>query len=161
MYKRPTYQVLLKRLEEPRRFMQVLAGPRQAGKTTLIEQVLGDLQCPSHYASADEPVTKAGVVRDVAIVAVVRVQGDAVCGRAAGRGRLGRLRVDRRRAVIGLGLHAAIVMIPGDRGRDAGIRRGERARARGVRAPAVLPRAPDAVVGIVIVQRLLDHRVAV
>ena len=58
MYKRPTYQVLLKRLEEPRRFMQVLAGPRQAGKTTLIEQVLGDLQCPSHYASADEPVAK-------------------------------------------------------------------------------------------------------
>jgi len=58
MYKRPTYQVLLKRLEEPRRFMQVLAGPRQSGKTTLIEQVLGDLQCPSHYASADEPVTK-------------------------------------------------------------------------------------------------------
>jgi len=45
-------------LEEPRRFMQVLAGPRQAGKTTLIEQVLGDLQCPSHYASADEPMTK-------------------------------------------------------------------------------------------------------
>ena len=58
MYKRPAYHVLLKRLEEPRRFMQVLAGPRQAGKTTLIEQVLGDLQCPSHYASADEPVTK-------------------------------------------------------------------------------------------------------
>ena len=58
MYKRPAYHVLLKRLEEPRRFMQVLAGPRQAGKTTLIEQVLGDLQCPSHYASADEPMTK-------------------------------------------------------------------------------------------------------
>ena len=58
MYKRPTYQVLLKRLEEPRRFLQVLAGPRQVGKTTVVQQVLKDLECPSHYASADEPLTK-------------------------------------------------------------------------------------------------------
>jgi hypothetical protein len=58
MYKRPTYRVLSKRLEEPRRFVQVLAGPRQVGKTTLIQQVLDNLPFPSHYASADEPVTK-------------------------------------------------------------------------------------------------------
>jgi uncharacterized protein len=58
VYKRPTYQVLLKRLKEPRRFMQVLAGPRQVGKTTLVQQVLEGLPCPSHYASADEPITK-------------------------------------------------------------------------------------------------------
>ena len=58
MYKRPTYQVLLKRLQEPRHFMQILAGPRQVGKTTLVQQVLEGLQIPSHYASADEPVTK-------------------------------------------------------------------------------------------------------
>jgi hypothetical protein len=57
-YKRPAYQVLLQRLEEPRRFIQVLAGPRQVGKTTLIQQVLQDVRVPSHYASADEPVTK-------------------------------------------------------------------------------------------------------
>lgn len=58
MYKRSMYHVLLRRLEEPRRFVQVLAGPRQVGKTTLIQQVLRDLKAPSHYASADEPVTK-------------------------------------------------------------------------------------------------------
>ena len=58
MYRRPAYQILRKRLEEPRRFMQVLAGPRQVGKTTLVQQVLEDLQVPSQYASADEPVTK-------------------------------------------------------------------------------------------------------
>jgi hypothetical protein len=57
-YKRPAYQVLRKRLEEPRRFIQVLAGPRQVGKTTLVQQVQEDLQIPSQYASADEPVTK-------------------------------------------------------------------------------------------------------
>jgi len=58
MYKRPAYHVLLKRLAEPRRFMQVLAGPRQVGKTTLVQQILEDFEAPSHYASADEPVTK-------------------------------------------------------------------------------------------------------
>jgi len=58
MYKRPSYQVLLDRLQEPRRFIQVLAGPRQVGKTTLVRQVMDDLEIPTHYASADEPVTK-------------------------------------------------------------------------------------------------------
>jgi len=58
MYKRPISRVLLERLQEPRRFMQILAGPRQVGKTTLVQQVLGSLQIPCHYASADEPVTK-------------------------------------------------------------------------------------------------------
>ncbi len=31
---------LLKRLKEKRRFLQVLAGPRQVGKTTLARQVM-------------------------------------------------------------------------------------------------------------------------
>jgi predicted AAA+ superfamily ATPase len=38
--------------------MQVLAGPRQVGKTTLIRQVLEGLHFPNHYASADEPTLK-------------------------------------------------------------------------------------------------------
>lgn len=58
MYKRPIHKVLLSRLGEPRRFVQVLAGPRQVGKTTLVQQVLADLSMPAHYASADEPVAK-------------------------------------------------------------------------------------------------------
>lgn len=57
-YRRPICQVLLNRLGEPRRFIQVLAGPRQVGKTTLVQQALEDLRFPSHYASADEPATK-------------------------------------------------------------------------------------------------------
>ena len=35
MYERPILKNLLDRLAEPRRFIQVLAGPRQVGKTTL------------------------------------------------------------------------------------------------------------------------------
>jgi predicted AAA+ superfamily ATPase len=58
MYKRPMHDELLKRIKEPRRFMQVLAGPRQTGKTTLARQVQNDLSIPSHYATADEPALK-------------------------------------------------------------------------------------------------------
>jgi predicted AAA+ superfamily ATPase len=53
MYKRPFFNEVVKRLREPRKFIQVLAGPRQCGKTTLILQVLDAVGIPSHYASAD------------------------------------------------------------------------------------------------------------
>lgn len=43
------------RLREPRRFLQVVAGPRQVGKTTLVGQVLSRLDAPSVFVSADEP----------------------------------------------------------------------------------------------------------
>lgn len=46
---------LLKRLGERRRFIQVLAGPRQVGKTTVARQVMTASGLPAHYASADEP----------------------------------------------------------------------------------------------------------
>lgn len=54
-YRRPAYTELLSRLTEPRRFLQILAGPRQTGKTTLVRQVLTALDAPSHYATADLP----------------------------------------------------------------------------------------------------------
>lgn len=47
--------VLRSRLKEPRRLIQVLAGPRQVGKTTLVRKVMDELALPAHYASADEP----------------------------------------------------------------------------------------------------------
>jgi predicted AAA+ superfamily ATPase len=56
MYQRAINRVLETRLREPRRFVQVLEGPRQVGKTTSILQVLDGLGWPSHYASADGPV---------------------------------------------------------------------------------------------------------
>lgn len=46
---------LAARLTEPRRFMQVVAGPRQVGKTTLVQQVIETLSPPVRQASADEP----------------------------------------------------------------------------------------------------------
>ena len=58
MFKRPIHSVLIERISESRRFMQILYGPRQTGKTTLAHQVMADLSIPSHYASADEPTLK-------------------------------------------------------------------------------------------------------
>lgn len=55
MYTRTMYQTLWARLQEPRRFIQILAGPRQVGKTTLVRQVMNDLTMPVHFASADGP----------------------------------------------------------------------------------------------------------
>jgi predicted AAA+ superfamily ATPase len=57
-YKRPFVKILTKRLREPRRFIQAMAGPRQVGKTTLVHQVLAGWGPRSHYASADEPTLK-------------------------------------------------------------------------------------------------------
>lgn len=55
MYRRPMFSTLSARLRERRRFLQVLAGPRQTGKTTLIHQALQTCSLPNHYASADAP----------------------------------------------------------------------------------------------------------
>lgn len=56
MYKRPHYQQLIKRLNEPKKFIQVITGPRQVGKTTLVQQVIDEISTPSIYVSADRIV---------------------------------------------------------------------------------------------------------
>ena len=57
-YRRPHATVLAKRLAEPRRFIQVVAGPRQVGKTTLVQQVAEAAGRPVQFASADEPTLR-------------------------------------------------------------------------------------------------------
>ena len=51
--KRPIFNHLLQRLREPRKFIQVLLGPRQVGKTTLALQAAEEIGKPCHYISAD------------------------------------------------------------------------------------------------------------
>ena len=58
MLVRPIGEVLEARLREPRRFIQVLAGPRQVGKTTLARQVMERAGLAVHFASADEPALR-------------------------------------------------------------------------------------------------------
>ena len=54
-YARPQLAVLLGRLAEQPRFIQILAGPRQVGKTTLIQQAASHLGDRLLYAAADLP----------------------------------------------------------------------------------------------------------
>lgn len=53
MYKRPEYQTIKQRLEEPRKFIQVVMGARQIGKSTVVKQVLNDIDLPYQFFSAD------------------------------------------------------------------------------------------------------------
>jgi len=57
-YTRPRAKLLAQRLDEPRRFIQVVTGPRQVGKTTLVQQVLAASDMVFRYASADEPTLR-------------------------------------------------------------------------------------------------------
>ncbi|MDI6712529.1 MAG: AAA family ATPase [Anaerosomatales bacterium] len=57
-YRRPYARTLLDRLREPRRYIQVISGPRQVGKTTLVRQALVDSGLPYVFVSADEPTLR-------------------------------------------------------------------------------------------------------
>jgi hypothetical protein len=57
-YRRPHGRLLARRLAEPRRFIQVVAGARQVGKTTLVQQVVEAARLPVVFASADEPTLR-------------------------------------------------------------------------------------------------------
>lgn len=61
MYEREEFQTLCKRLQEPRKFLQVIMGPRQIGKTTVVKQALKALEesIPYLFFSADNvPATQ-------------------------------------------------------------------------------------------------------
>ena len=53
-YQRPFVAQLAQRLTADRPLMQVLAGPRQVGKTTGVRQLLAQGHWPHHYANADD-----------------------------------------------------------------------------------------------------------
>ena len=53
-YSRPQSKTLRDRLAEPRRFIHAVTGPRQVGKTTLVQAVTEASGLPVRFASADE-----------------------------------------------------------------------------------------------------------
>lgn len=53
MFERVYIEKLKDRLEEPRKFIQVVTGPRQVGKTTMITQLLQKFTLPYVFESAD------------------------------------------------------------------------------------------------------------
>ena len=53
MFQRPHIELVKSRIEEPRKFIQVILGPRQVGKTTMISQLLSELSVFNLFESAD------------------------------------------------------------------------------------------------------------
>jgi predicted AAA+ superfamily ATPase len=53
MYERSAIKGLIERMNEPRRFIQVLMGPRQVGKTTMIHQLFDHLKIDYLFENAD------------------------------------------------------------------------------------------------------------
>ena len=53
MIRRVQNDNLISRIEEPRKTIQVVAGPRQVGKTTMVKQVLQEISVPSMFFNAD------------------------------------------------------------------------------------------------------------
>ena len=65
MYKRAEYQTIKSRLEEPRKFIQVVMGARQTGKSTVVKQVLKDIDLPYQFYSADNvPASNTAWISD-------------------------------------------------------------------------------------------------
>lgn len=63
MYKKTEYHKIKARLEEERRFIQVVMGARQIGKSTVVKQVLNDITIPYLFYSADNvPATNSNWV---------------------------------------------------------------------------------------------------
>jgi len=57
-YRRRGLAPLVSRLTEDAGRVQVVRGPRQVGKTTMVKQALVEVDAPSHYASADDPTLR-------------------------------------------------------------------------------------------------------
>ncbi|MDR2919441.1 MAG: ATP-binding protein [Tannerella sp.] len=53
MYERTYLKQVKSRIKEPRKFIQVILGPRQVGKTTMVNQLLSQLSISYVYESAD------------------------------------------------------------------------------------------------------------
>lgn len=54
MFERAVLKDITNRISEPRKFIQVVVGPRQVGKTTLIKQFLRKTDIPHYFVTADD-----------------------------------------------------------------------------------------------------------
>ena len=55
-FRRSIVDTLESRMREPRKFIQVVVGPRQTGKTTAVRQALEALDIPSSLARASQDI---------------------------------------------------------------------------------------------------------
>ncbi len=86
-WRSPYADILIQRLTQPRRFMQVMSGPRQVGKTTMVLRVAKVSGKPHHYATADSPTLRgsAWIAQQWNAARALARQGEKVCLRARRR----------------------------------------------------------------------------
>lgn len=77
MYERNDIQKIIKRLREPRKFMQVVMGPRQVGKTTGVKQALKKCGIPYIFFTADAvPASNYAWISECWAVARQRIKSE-------------------------------------------------------------------------------------
>ncbi|MCL2144831.1 MAG: ATP-binding protein [Endomicrobia bacterium] len=54
MFKRALVKTIVERINETRRFIQIVTGARQTGKTTAVQQAAKSVKIPQYFASTDE-----------------------------------------------------------------------------------------------------------
>lgn len=65
MIQRSYFQTIAARINEPRKFIQIVEGPRQVGKSTLIKQILHSISVPwMHFAADNVPATRSAWISD-------------------------------------------------------------------------------------------------
>ena len=65
MLQRSYFETITRRIQEPRKFIQIIEGPRQVGKSTLIKQVLKSITQPwVHFAADNVPATRTAWISD-------------------------------------------------------------------------------------------------
>jgi predicted AAA+ superfamily ATPase len=75
MYKRKQFDILAFRISEVRDKIQVISGPRQVGKSTLVKQVLKESTIPNMFVSADSvPQEESSWISEVWEAARSRMQ---------------------------------------------------------------------------------------
>ena len=62
---RSYFETIASRINEPRKFLQIIEGPRQVGKSTLIKQVLKSTSLPwVHFTADNVPATRTAWISD-------------------------------------------------------------------------------------------------
>lgn len=75
MIQRKQYQLLISRLQEPRKCIQVIQGPRQVGKSTMVKQVLKDISMPwLHFSTDNVPTSGNTFISDCWQIARTKMQ---------------------------------------------------------------------------------------
>ncbi len=62
-YQRSIVEIIKKRITEPMRFIQIVIGPRQTGKTTAVNQAVSQVDCPCVFAEATKDESTQDWVR--------------------------------------------------------------------------------------------------